>query len=102
MPFFESDPYSVEIASHVIDEIIIRIHENTHTLHIHSFDAEGVLVKEDTVTLPVFDITGKVIMPPDWSESYPTGEQLYAYMEKAYYQRLQESTPWLIGQGTIQ
>jgi hypothetical protein len=102
MAFIETDPYRIEITKHVLRSIDIRITENVHRVTVDSFDGVDNLVKTDIIDLPVFDISNSVIMPISWPTEWPSGAQLYLYLEQAFYRRLQEEKPWLIGEGAME
>jgi hypothetical protein len=74
---------------------------NTHTLTVSSYDADGHLVKTTQIDLDIYDAAGSVLMPSDWPQDWPTGDALYHLLEQAYYRRLHEEAPWLIGPGTV-
>ena len=102
MAFIETDPYRIEITKHVLRSIDIRITENIHRVTIDSYDGNGAMIKTDVVDMPVFDINGQVLMPNAWPTDWPSGAQLYTYLEQAFYRRLQEECPWLIGEGEVE
>lgn len=101
MPYFETDPYAIEISKHILKSIDIRISENIHRVTVESYDRHNVLIKTDVIDIPVFDINKQIIMPVDWPVDWPSGENLYMYMEQAFYKRLHESHKEIIGEGFI-
>lgn len=101
MPYVETYPYRIEIANHILRSIDIRVSENVHRLTVDSYDANNALIKTEVIELPIFDISNQVIMPASWPENWPTGLDLYQYLEQAFYRRLNEEKPWIIGPGEV-
>lgn len=101
MAYVETEPYRTEISKHILRSIEINVGANKHKLIVDSYDSLDALVKTDIVELDIFDASNNVIMPTDWPAQWPSGSDLYSYMEQAYYRRLHEEHSWLIGEGVI-
>jgi hypothetical protein len=100
MSYQLTDPLHIEIHSVRILRITTDLEGDAHIVQLADLDAAGGEVRRRTLSYPIHDSAGNIILAGDWPAEYPTGEQLYGLLQLAHFGRLRE-LPDGVGAGVV-